>query len=272
MWFQLQNIPRKKRKHNIKKFKNDVNYDILKNPNVSYCEDNNELHYNLDPRLIVKYLVNDDRAPTQLYTYVQEDDLSIAGSEMFDKVEIDNVEVNISDLDTAEGRYQLSAGEHIAKYTLKDSTLLGAVLQQSEVQSYGAIFNQCISVSEVIIPDSVTYIGVSTFLFCLGLTSVTIGNSVTSIGQGAFLGCSNLTSVTIGNSVQTIGQCAFNNCTSLTSITLQATTAPTIQNDTFGDVKTGGTLTVPTGSTGYDVWMRTGNYYLGKYGWTKVEQ
>jgi hypothetical protein len=38
------------------------------------------------------------------------------------------------------------------------------------------------------------------------------------------------------------------------------------------NVKTNGTLTVPTGSSGYDVWMGTGNYYLGKYHWTKVEQ
>ena len=48
--------------------------------------------------------------------------------------------------------------------------------------------------------------------------------------------------------------------------------APTIQSFTFRDVKTGGTLTVLSGSAGYDVWMGTGNYYLGKYTWTKVEQ
>jgi len=29
---------------------------------------------------------------------------------------------------------------------------------------------------------------------------------------------------------------------------------------------------VPSGSTGYDVWMGTGDYYLGKYNWTKTEQ
>ena len=42
--------------------------------------------------------------------------------------------------------------------------------------------------------------------------------------------------------------------------------------NTFRNVKTGGTLTVPTGSTGYDVWMGSGNYYLGKSSWTKVEE
>jgi len=51
-----------------------------------------------------------------------------------------------------------------------------------------------------------------------------------------------------------------------------ATTAPTIQNTTFRFVKTGGTLTVPQGSSGYDAWMGTGEYYLGYYNWTRVEQ
>ena len=87
-----------------------------------------------------------------------------------------------------------------------------------------------------------------------------------------YFGCSALTSVTIGNSVTTIGGYAFSGCSGLTNITSLATTAPTIQSNTFNNVKTGGTLTVPSGSTGYDVWMGTGNYYLGKYNWTKVEQ
>ena len=45
----------------------------------------------------------------------------------------------------------------------------------------------------------------------------------------------------------------------------------TISKDTFKNVKTGGTLRVPAGSTGYDIWMGTGDYYLGKYNWNKVE-
>jgi hypothetical protein len=62
------------------------------------------------------------------------------------------------------------------------------------------------------------------------------------------------------------------NCSSLTEIISLATTAPTIASATFSGVKTGGTLYVPSGSSGYNTWMGTGNYYLGKYNWTKVEQ
>jgi hypothetical protein len=47
----------------------------------------------------------------------------------------------------------------------------------------------------VVIPDSVTYIGVVAFYNCSSLTSVVIGNSVTSIGDTAFFSCSSLTDV-----------------------------------------------------------------------------
>ncbi|MDR2921812.1 MAG: leucine-rich repeat domain-containing protein [Treponema sp.] len=83
-------------------------------------------------------------------------------------------------------------------------------------------FNDCTSLTSVIIPGSVTSIGDYAFSGCTSLTSVTIPNSVTSIGGSAFRVCKSLTSVTIPNSVTSIGERAFVDCTSLTAINVVA--------------------------------------------------
>ena len=44
-------------------------------------------------------------------------------------------------------------------------------------------------IKDLVIPNSVTVIGLGAFYYCTGLTSVTIPNSVTGIGQYAFEGC-----------------------------------------------------------------------------------
>ena len=133
-------------------------------------------------------------------------------------------------------------------------------------------FDGCFSLTSITIPNGVISIGVAAFQWCESLTNITIPDSVTSIGDNAFCKCSGATSLSIGSGVTSIGNDAFTSCSGLTNITSLATIAPTIQYDTFQNIKTNGTLTVPIGSSGYDVWMGTGDYYLGKYNWTKVEQ
>ena len=81
-------------------------------------------------------------------------------------------------------------------------------------------FYDCTGLTSITIPNSVTSIGNSAFYNCSGLTSITIPNSVTSIEDWAFRECSGLTSVTIGNSVTSIGYSVFHGCSGLTSITI----------------------------------------------------
>ncbi len=58
-------------------------------------------------------------------------------------------------------------------------------------------FEDCSTITEVIILDSVETIGNRAFAGCSGLTEMVIPDSVTSIGGSAFSGCSGLTSMTI---------------------------------------------------------------------------
>ena len=54
-------------------------------------------------------------------------------------------------------------------------------------------FDGCTSLTNIIIPDSVTTIGYGTFFNCTSLTDITIPNSVTTIGDYAFYGCNHVT-------------------------------------------------------------------------------
>ena len=240
----------------IKKFSTDsdrVEYegsnDYLE-PYVSYVDGDNTVHYNkIETRLIATYNVTDASEPILIYAYYDEEgqeEYWVKGADLFTNAEIDGTEVSIQDLDTAQGQYQFSNGEHTVKYTLKDPTSIG-----------DGAFAACSSLTSVTIPDSVTSIGSWVFQGCSGLISATIGNGVTSIGDGAFndtslisviipnnvtsisfiafASCRNLTSVTIGNSVTSIGEEAFIDCSSLTSVTIEATTPPTLEANVFGN-------------------------------------
>jgi len=120
-----------------------------------------------------------------------------------------------------------------------DCTKLTSVIIPNSVTSIGnSTFFGCTSLKSVTIPASVTSIGDAAFSGCTSLASVTIPNSVTSIGHGAFEGCTGLTSVTIPNSVTSIGDGAFYGCTGLTSVMFQGT----ITWDKFSSSSFGGDL------------------------------
>ena len=103
---------------------------------------------------------------------------------------------------------------------IKDKTVTNVVIPNTVTSIRYEAFYNCSSLTSVTIGNSVTSIGSYAFCNCSSLTSVTIGNSVTSIGDYAFEGCSSLTSVTIPDSVTSIGSSAFEGCSSLTSVTI----------------------------------------------------
>ena len=81
-------------------------------------------------------------------------------------------------------------------------------------------FIGCSSLTSLVIPDSVTYIGDNAFSSCRSLTDIVIPDSVTSIGNNAFWNCCSLTDIVIPNSVISIGDKAFEYCSSLSNIVI----------------------------------------------------
>ena len=229
-------------------------------PNVSYCENENECHYNpyTDPRLIAKFNVEDDSDTTMIFAGMDYGDISLLDN--FSKIEVDGAEISLTDLDENNGYYQLSEGEHTIRYTLADPTemvdgffgvceSLTSVTIPNSVTSIGdAAFESCSNLTSITIPNSVTTIGYSAFTSCTGLTSITIPNSVTTIGISAFEYCSGLTNVVIPNSVTTIGGTAFYNCTGLTSVTIP-NSVTTIGDAAFESCSNLTSITIPNSVT-----------------------
>ena len=75
-------------------------------------------------------------------------------------------------------------------------------------------------ITNVVIGDGVTSIGVHAFASHGELLTVTIGSDVTSIGEKAFYSCGKLTRVVIPDSVKTIGNAAFSYCSGMTKLTI----------------------------------------------------
>ena len=92
--------------------------------------------------------------------------------------------------------------------------------------SIGALaFEDCFSLTSVVILGRITTLDFGVFYACTSLTLIEIPNSVTSIDNEAFYDCSSLTSIVISSSVSYIGERAFEGCSSL-SIYCEADSKP----------------------------------------------
>ena len=125
------------------------------------------------------------------------------------------------------------SGELSGAYSVKEGTRiicdrafwycrsLSEIVIPSSVTSIGdSAFSGCYSLSEIVIPSSVTNIGDWAFSGCDSLSEIVIPSSVTSIGDHAFSGCASLSEIVIPSSVTSIGDSAFSWCSSLKYISI----------------------------------------------------
>jgi len=84
------------------------------------------------------------------------------------------------------------------------------------------------SLSSIVIPEGVTYIGSSAFGYCDSLTDVTLPQSLRAIDQRAFEECESLVSIVLPDGLTSLGRGAFEWCYSLESVNIPSglTTIP----------------------------------------------
>lgn len=88
------------------------------------------------------------------------------------------------------------------------------------VRSIGAYAMYKVRADEIVLPDSLTDIGVSAFADNSRLVAITLPDGIIEIPAGAFSGCTGLYTVTFPASLTDIGQKAFYNCGRLSVRTL----------------------------------------------------
>ena len=148
-------------------------------------------------------------------------------------------------------------------------------------------FAYCQNLIQIIIPNSVTFIGMQALAntcpklkviiygnnidntggyyavgTCPNLETIILGENIKTITNGSFYQCTSLRKIEIPKYVSLIQTDAFTECSNLSEITSYAITAPTLEVRVFNNNAASGVLKVPTGSD-YSTWLTQ----LGT-GWT----
>lgn len=79
-------------------------------------------------------------------------------------------------------------------------------------------FENCTSLTGIVLPNSITYLSYRSFYNCTSLTSIIIPNGVSILSGDAFVNCTSLESVILPDSLTYIGTTVFSRCTKLKSV------------------------------------------------------
>lgn len=130
---------------------------------------------------------------------------------------------HLIDVDTTlSGKYVIKDGtKTIADYAFDGCKGLTEIVIPNNLTIIGMrAFNGCVGVTEFIIPDTVTYIGSSAFYNCEKLSYVKLSNRLKKLELGTFYNCLNLKSIVIPDNVIDVGESVFSGCKNLSTVIL----------------------------------------------------
>ena len=148
------------------------------------------------------------------------------------------------------GAYSVKEGTRIiCDWAFSYCRSLSEIVIPTSVTSIGdSAFYGCDSLSKIVIPSSVTSIGDRAFSWCPSLSEIVIPSSVTSIGDSTFYGCDSLSKIVIPSSVTSIGDSAFYGCRSLSEIVIPSSVT-SIGDSAFYDCRSLSEIVIPSSVT-----------------------
>lgn len=108
----------------------------------------------------------------------------------------------------------------IGMYAFSKSAVSSVTFSNPDAKLDSYVFQNCASLTNVVLPDNLTTIPDYTFNSCTNLKTVNIPNKVTSLGNRVFYNCTGLETIVLPDKVKTIGVRTFSNCSSLSSLKL----------------------------------------------------
>ena len=163
----------------IKKFDTHSDYedfietaDFIK-PNVSYCVDNVEVHYNpINVNVVAKYNFSGN-IPASLWFQVKASGVnSNLGINYLEKVIINGIEYDITELEENGASLGTYSGQVIVEYQFKNKKRIPKMF-----------FYGCTELISIDVPNGVEIIEDSAFSYCSSLTKITLPDTIWSIGS-----------------------------------------------------------------------------------------
>lgn len=124
----------------------------------------------------------------------------------------------------------------IGEHAFTDCLNLKSITLEEGIGSIGNYAFSYTGLRQVVIPDSVTFLGTSAFGACESLGIVYIGDGIATISPNAFNNCPNLASVRLPKYLTSIGNGAFNMCDKIREIINPSTLNITSNSDDHGGV------------------------------------
>lgn len=105
-------------------------------------------------------------------------------------------------------------------------------------------FQNCYSLSNTILPNTIQSLGEYSFSYCYALSNLTLPNTITSMSSYIFEKCYSLENIVLPSNVPNLNTNCFKECTSLKNVTLPSNLVK-INSSAFSNCKSLSNITIP---------------------------